>query len=42
MASDKVDDFTFIMTCIKHSSEKLKVDFEEVAKELGAKGSKAW
>ena len=37
-----VDDFTFIMTCVKHAPEKLKPNFEEVAKEIGSKSGNAW
>jgi hypothetical protein len=37
-----VDDFTFIMTCLKHSTDKPKVNFDEVAKEIGAKSGNAW
>ncbi|EXJ79993.1 hypothetical protein A1O3_08279 [Capronia epimyces CBS 606.96] len=37
----EIDDFKFIMTCIKHSPEKLKPNFEEVAKEIGAKSGNA-
>jgi hypothetical protein len=38
-----VDDFTFIMTCWKHSDGgKPKVNFEEVAKEIGAKNANTW
>ncbi|EXJ83812.1 hypothetical protein A1O1_07439 [Capronia coronata CBS 617.96] len=35
------DDFKFIMTCIKHSADKIKPNFEEVAKEMGAKSANA-
>ncbi|OCT50631.1 hypothetical protein CLCR_07631 [Cladophialophora carrionii] len=36
------DDFKFVMTCLKHTSEKLpKPNFDEVAKELGAKNATA-
>lgn len=30
------------MTCIKHSEVKIKPNFDEVAKEMGAKSSTAW
>jgi hypothetical protein len=36
------DDFNFIMTCLKHAAEKPKINFEEVAKELGSKSGNAW
>jgi hypothetical protein len=36
------EDFKFIMTCVKHSEVKLKPNFEEVAKEMGAKSGNAW
>lgn len=41
-ATQLPDDFKFIMTCLKHSSEKPKVNFDEVAKETGAKSAKTW
>jgi len=37
-----VDDFTFIMTCLKYADSKPKVNFEEVAKETGSKSGTAW
>jgi hypothetical protein len=36
------EDFTFIMTCLKYSAEKPKINFEDVAKELGTATSKQW
>jgi hypothetical protein len=36
------EDFKFIMTCIKHAPERIKPNFEEVAKEIGAKNATAW
>jgi hypothetical protein len=36
------EDFKFIMTCIKHSPPAAKPNFDEVAKELGAKSGNAW
>jgi hypothetical protein len=38
--AETTDDFAFIMACVKHSSGK--PDFDEVAKELGAKSKDAW
>ncbi|KAG9783030.1 hypothetical protein KCU88_g3188, partial [Aureobasidium melanogenum] len=35
------EDFKFIMTCIKHSPDKLKPNFEQVARETGAKSANA-
>ncbi|KAL2405697.1 hypothetical protein ABEF95_002788 [Exophiala dermatitidis] len=40
-AKTESDDFKFIMTCIKHSPEKLKPNFEQVARETGAKSANA-
>ncbi|OAL35529.1 hypothetical protein AYO20_05148 [Fonsecaea nubica] len=40
-ATNSVDDFTFIMTCLKHADVKPKINFDEVAKETGAKGESA-
>ena len=37
-----VDDFTFLMTCVKHSEIKIKPNFEEVAKETGSKNGNVW
>ena len=36
------EDFRFIMTCIKHSPPAAKPNFDEVAKEIGAKSANAW
>ncbi|KIX10114.1 uncharacterized protein Z518_01195 [Rhinocladiella mackenziei CBS 650.93] len=43
MAPEKTDndDLRLIMTCIKHAENKLAINFEEVAKELGAKSANA-
>ncbi|EXJ72268.1 uncharacterized protein A1O5_04772 [Cladophialophora psammophila CBS 110553] len=40
-AKGTTDDFTFIMTCLKHADVKPKINFEEVAKEMGAKSGNA-
>lgn len=40
--ADATDDSTFIMTYLKHTSSMPKPDFEQVAKELGAKSKTAW
>ncbi|KIW97206.1 uncharacterized protein Z519_02598 [Cladophialophora bantiana CBS 173.52] len=40
-AKGTTDDFTFIMTCLKHADVKPKINFEEVAKETGAKSGNA-
>ncbi|OAP61148.1 hypothetical protein AYL99_03349 [Fonsecaea erecta] len=40
-ASGSPDDFNFIMTCLKHVETKPKIDFDEVAKEIGAKSGSA-
>jgi hypothetical protein len=36
------DELKFVMTCIKYSETELKPNFEEVAKETGAKSANAW
>ncbi|OQV05854.1 hypothetical protein CLAIMM_10516 [Cladophialophora immunda] len=40
-ANGSTEDFTFIMTCLKHAEVKPKINFEEVAKETGAKSGNA-
>ena len=40
--STVTDDHTFIMTCLKHTTDKPKINFDEVAKELGSKSGTAW
>ncbi|EXJ62572.1 hypothetical protein A1O7_03010 [Cladophialophora yegresii CBS 114405] len=40
-AESENDDFKFVMTCLKHTVEKPKPNYDEVAKELGAKNATA-
>jgi DNA-directed RNA polymerase subunit H (RpoH/RPB5) len=42
-AEGENDDLKFVMTCLKRTAEKLpKPNYDEVAKEIGAKNGTAW
>lgn len=41
-AKEPNEELKFVMMCIKYSESELKPNFEEVARETGAKSASAW